>query len=440
MPMSDVIQVNISSASAKVAAAGFGILLLMSPNAAWVERSRTYADIDGVAADWAPTTPEYIALSKALSQDIRPERVMVGRCALKPTQTYTISVRVVANLTTYRVKVGANTATFTSDASALNDEIVAGLVTQINLLTGDTTTATATGAGGSQVVTMTGNAAGNFDNVEAVDLALLQVTQTHADPGSVTDLTAIKNETNAFYAVANMFNSKAVVDAIAAWAETNKKAFFYSTNDGATVNTPLSGTDDVAESTRSNNYDYTVGIYHPSTGAFAHMAWLGKCLPLDPGSETWKFKSLTGVPTYTASVTELTNAASKNLNVYESLTSVTAITTEGVAAGGEYFDVVRFCDWLAARIGEDVLAAQINNPKIGYTDDGVAILEAIVRRWMEEGERVGGLRKGTYTVIAGKVADQLVADRTVRVYKGLKFNAQLAGAIHKTVINGNVTV
>lgn len=440
MALSDIIQVNISSATAKVAAAGFGIALLLSFTAAWVERTRTYSDIDGVAADWAPTTVEYKALSRMLSQEIRPEKVMVGRCALKPTQVYVISIRTVANSTLYQVKVGANTASFTSDSSATNDEIVAGLVTQINLLSGDTTTAAATGSVGSQVVTMTANAAGNWDEVEVLDRNLMQLAQTHVDPGVATDLAAIKNESNAFYAVANTHNSKLMVDAIAAWAETNKKAFFYQTVDGATINTALSGTDDVAESTRAAAYDYTVGIYHPNSGAFADCAWLGKCLPLDPGSETWKFKVLAGVSAYKLTETEITNARGKNLNVYEPVTPTNSMTSEGVTASGEFFDVIRFVDWLGARIGEDVLTAELNNPKIAYTDDGVAILEAIVKRWCEEGVRVGGLRPGTISVIAGKVADQLTADRAARVYKGLKFNAQLAGAIHKTVVNGNVTV
>lgn len=92
MSLDDIASITFTLANPGVTAAGFGVPLIASPNAAWVERTRTYTDIDGVGDDWGTGTPEYRAAQKMFSQDTGIERIMIGRCANKPTQKFSVGV------------------------------------------------------------------------------------------------------------------------------------------------------------------------------------------------------------------------------------------------------------------------------------------------------------------------------------------------------------
>ena len=130
----------------------------------------------------------------------------------------------------------------------------------------------------------------------------------------------------------------------------------------------------------------------------------------------------------------------KNINHY-TLTAGVAITRQGKTAGGEWIDVMRFVDWLKARMQERIYQQLVNLLKIPYTDQGVAIIENLVRAQLQEGIRVGGLAKDPeFTVTVPKVIDVSQTDRANRLLPDVKFNATLAGAIHKININGVVTV
>lgn len=440
MSLQDIAQVTITTQTAKAQAAGFGVPLILSANAAWAERTRTYTDLTGVGADFATTTPEYKAAAALFSQNPRPPKVVIGRLANKPTQRWSIGVASVLNLTTYKVRVGANTASFTSDGTATNDEIVAGLVAAINALAGDTVTASAVGSAGAQTVQLLGDAPANWNDVEVLDLNLLSIAQTHADPGVAADLAAILLENTTWYAIVNAYNSLAMVTAIAVWAEANGKLFLASTQDSAVITTAKSGTDDVGEALQAAAYARTALMYHPATGSFIGAAWAGRLLPLDPGSETWAYKALAGVAQYTLTPTQRANALAKNVNIYETVAGL-PMTNTGIVSAGEYIDVIRFRDWLVARIQERVASLLANANKVPFTDAGIAQVEAEVRAQLREGVGVGGLSENPMPkVTVPKAKDVSSADKAARTLRNVQFDAVLAGAIHSLVISGTVSV
>lgn len=443
MPLRDIVSIAISTESVKVLQAGFGIPLILSPNVAWAERTRTYTDLAGMSTDGFSTTgPEYLMASALFAQDPRPEKVVVGRLANKPTQRYTVTVKTVENSKKYQLRVRGNTAEFTADATATNDEIVAGLMAAVNALTGDTTTATtdSTGGVGAHKLLLTADAAGNWDAVESLDVNYLEVVQDHADPGAAADLGAIKLENDTWYAVLNAWNSKAMVTAIAAWVETAKKLFIAQTIDTPVISTAKSGTDDVAEALQAAAYARTALIYHPATDAFADAAWAGRGLPLDPGSETWALKTLAGVTAKSLTSTHITNLEAKGANWYETISGVN-VTRTGIVVEGEWIDVIRFRDWLEARLSERIFATLAKVNKVPYTDKGIATIEAEVRAQLQEGVDVGGLSSDPAPkVTVPKVSTVASADKNARILKNVKFDAQLAGAIHAIQINGTITV
>lgn len=451
MPLSDVVQISVSSNTATPTQAGFGVPLVLSAEATFAERARSYVDIDGAIADsFAATGPTVLALTALFSQNPRPVRAIVGRLANKPTQRWTIDLGSagILNSTRYRLQVvdalgHTLNADFTTDNTATEAELWVGMAAAFNALTGPTATAVNTGPNTSLVIT--GNAAGNWHGISVIDPngqydsgVYMSIVQDQADPGYAADLAAIKAVNNEWYAVCNPFNSELCVKAIAAYIEANNKLFVASIQDSATVTAVVGGTD-TADDLKDSAYARTACIYHPDNAQFIAAAWLGRCLPLDPGSETWKFKTLAGVSTYPLTSTHQTNLEAKHCNYYYTVAGLN-ITTQGTVAGNEYIDVIRFIDWLQARMSERIFGRLVDASKIPYTAAGFAIIDAAMRAQLKEGVAVGGIAPNTISTTIPRPEDENSTDRGNRLANNFLFSGTLAGAIHKLIVRGRVTV
>lgn len=439
MPLSDIVDVQITTLTGGVAQAGFGVPFILGYKALFIERIRFYTDPDGVATDFATTTPEYRAAAVAFSQNPRPERIAIGRGLLPPTQRFDYYVVNVVNSQKYSIMVGATQVDFTSDASATNDEIIAGLqAAAAAVATALGFTASVQGVVGSTFLRILGNAAGNWMDTEVLDLNYLKVEQNHADPGVATDLAQIKLIDNSWYGLLTLYNSKAYVSAAAGWTEANEKLYIAASLDSEIATVAEGSATDIAKTLKTSAYFRTALFYHQNNGKFADAAWAGLVLPFDPGSETWKFKTLAGVPATVLTTTWQTNITNKLCNFYYTIAGRN-ITAEGKVSSGEFIDVIRFRDWLKARLQERIFLMLANARKVPYTDAGIALVEAEVRAQLREGVDVGGLVDG-FTVIVPKAATVNPADKAARILRNVKFNAQLAGAIHAVKINGVISL
>ncbi len=109
MSFADIVNITFTLANPGVTVAGFGIPLIASPNATWVERTRTYNDMTGIAADWGTATPEYLAARVMFSQSTGIQQIMIGRCANKPTQRFSVGVFGTPTVgAVYKLRVAAN--------------------------------------------------------------------------------------------------------------------------------------------------------------------------------------------------------------------------------------------------------------------------------------------------------------------------------------------
>jgi len=444
MGLEQIVSIAISLQSSGLSQAGFGTPLILGYTPTWVERTRTYSDIDGVGADFATTAPEYKAAAVLFSQNPRPDQVVIGRGANKPTQRYKISVVTVANSKAYPVSVNGTVYTSTSDPTATNDEIATGIQAAIAAAcTAAGATAVVAGGVGTQYVEVTGNAAGNWFSLSVGDVAYLKLVQDHADPGIAADLAAIKLENNDWYALGTMFNSSACILAAAGFAESNGKLYVAATADSEVATVVESLATDVAKLLKTAAYFRTAAIYHHSPIAFADLAWLGRCLPLTPGSETWAFKTLATVPASTLTDTHKTNIAAKYANYYVTIANrnmTLGADNGGLVSGNEFIDTIRFRDWLQARMQERLVLLLATADKIPYTDAGIAQVENQVRAQLDDGITAGGIAPEPYTVTVPKAAAAAPADRAARILRNVKFSARLAGAIQKIVIQGVLTV
>ena len=235
-------------------------------------------------------------------------------------------------------------------------------------------------------------------------------------------------------------NSEAEILAAAAWIEARKKIFLCNTSDTEVVDNVV--TSDVMSDLQSFAYARTAIMYSQVRLLnWSGAAWGGNRLPSDPGSSTWAFKTLAGVQVDQnltggqASVIE-----SKGGNHYTVVAGVN-ITRYGIMASGEFIDIVRGIDWLDQRIKERIFGVLINNPKVPYTDTGVDLMRSQVLAQLNQGVGVGLLSPDPAPVVtAPKVADIDPADRANRILPDINFQATLAGAIHKLIISGVLSV
>lgn len=438
MSLSDHVSLTITQDSVGVARAGFGVPLILSATAAWVERVRFYNSLSDVAADFPVTTSaEYLAAAAMFSQAPRPARIAIGRSALKPTQVYTI-VPTERNSHTFKLTVRGKGVTpteiaVTSDSDATATEITTLLKDALNAVVGKNFTAT-----GTATCIVTGTAAGDWFSIEVANPADLAISQTHTDPGVATDLAAIQLENDEWYALVTLYNSKAYVQAAAAWIAAQKKIYVLDVNETAAITTSVGNTDTL-DALHTSGYARVMGAYHPSPAAMMAAAWLGRCLPLEPGSESWKFKSLAGVPPVALTATHRTNLVARKANSYQRVAGV-PMTWEGTTADGDFLDVQRGLDWLEDDMGKGVFGALAGASKVPYTDAGVAVVESEMRASLRRAVNRGILAADPEpTVSVPRVADVSTSDKSLRILPDAKFTGVLAGAVHKVNLSGVVS-
>lgn len=429
--LSDIVQVLITSIASKVTQAGFGVPMILSYSAAWTERVREYSSLTAVQTDFATTTPEYKQAARVFSQSPRPPKLLIGRCALKPTLRFAITPAVI-NTYTYRMTINGTTVSFTSDGTATIAEVIAGLKAAIDALALPITVTDQT-----TFMRIIANTPGAFFSVGASD-ANIAVAQDHADPGVATDLAAIVLERSDWYGLLTHFNSKAFIEGAALWVEANKRLYLASTCDSAIRNTVSSGTDDVGESLKALSYKKTALVDGVSSEDFGDAGIMGLCFTYTPGEETWKFKTLTGVPVASYTSTQRANLRAKNVNFYETTAGVNMFE-EGYASSGDYIDLVRYLDFLEARIQERVFSKLSTAKKVPFNDDGIAIVSTEVKGQLQSDENREAINPG-WSVAVPKLSSVALADKSTRTLRDVTFSAVYAGAIHSVRIDGTVTV
>lgn len=442
MALSDHVTLTLQDGSLGVARAGFGIPLILSVNAAWAERVRTYTDLEGVGDDFATTSPEYLAASALFSQEPHPETIKIGRAVGKPTVVYTLNITTVEHSHTYKLLVKGpgiteTTVEYAADSATTDGEIVVGLVAALNAVTGNTYLA----AGTTSPFTITADAAGTWFSVESLEPGYVKIDLTHAEPATTiaTDLTAIRAEDDAWYCLYTLpaYNSDAYVKAAAAAIEPLKKIYCADLSMSETA-TLADGGGDTADDLQGLNYDRTFTVYHPSPASMNGAAWLGTRLPWDPGKATWKFAQPDGVTAVNATATHATNLVAKNCNFLQTTAGID-IMREGVMVGGEFIDKIRDLDYLEDDLTKSVYEVLAAALKVPYTNQGIAMIENAIRGSLLRAVALG-IIDSDFTITVPKVINTSANDRAIRRLSGVKFSCRMQGAVHKVTITGVVSV
>ena len=261
-----------------------------------------------------------------------------------------------------------------------------------------------------------------------------------ADADWTASLSAIAAEEDDWYFFIITSDTEADVLAASAYAETNTKLYFYSSNNADIVDGTVDT--DIASQIQALNRDRSIGIYNPFTVGeriYPESAWPGEAGPYTPGSQTWAYKTLSGVASYALTSAQRTAAFAKNCNIYTRVAGVD-VTEEGKVASGEWIDIIRGTDQLEARIQENIFAELSQIRKIPYTDEGVSIISNLIRAAMSESARADFLVEDSIEINVPNVADVNPNDRADRLLPDVSFSATLQGAVHKTSIRGTLSV
>lgn len=436
MALDDLVSVSITTQTTSVSRAGFGVPLLLAQHNFWPDIVRTFGNklSDLVSAGVPVGHPIYRMFQAVVAQNPKVTQVKVGKRVLQATASYGITPvdtaeGVVSKIT---ATVGATSEEYahTNGPAETPTTIATALHTLVNAGTLAITSTDNTGD-----ITIAGDNAGDVVLIET-SRGVDQVNDT-PDPGIVTDYTACKLDDPAFYGVLIDSESKAEIAAMAAAVETEARLFVAATADDE-VRKDTTG--NIGETLDAASYARTAVLYHHSPLYYAAAAWVGNRFPSDPGSSTWKYKTLAGVPVSPVDANDTAAMKANHVNWYEDVAGV-GITCDGWTASGEYIDITRFVDWLTARIQERFFALLVNNPKLPFTDGSGDLVRAQLGAQLQEGINRGGLAADPAPlVIVPLVATVSTANRAGRILPDVEFQATLAGAIHELVITGTLSV
>jgi hypothetical protein len=282
--------------------------------------------------------------------------------------------------------------------------------------------------------------------------ALVAIGREDAGDANITaTLDAIFAESRDFFGLILAERDKTKQTDTAIWAAVNYRIFATASSEAA-----IADTTDVADTTSlaalykaaSNAY---VSLFFDSNAATQYIdaAYLGHILPKKAGSYTGAFKTLGGVTIDNLTTTQSKNCHDKFCNTYEELGEVNVVL-DGFVSSGEYTDITVFIEWVRNRMTENIWSLQVNSDKIPYTDPGLNTIDNGMKQTLDIGQKNGGIsphtfnpttkvRTGGYETFVPLAADVPQVDKLNREFNDGTFTAWLAGAIHKTVINGVVT-
>lgn len=261
---------------------------------------------------------------------------------------------------------------------------------------------------------------------------------TAAPAGITTDLDGIRDVDDDWYGLVLDSQGAAEIAVARAWTESKRKIFLAQSGDDGCAD--ANSTTDILATTHAANVGRSGIFYQPSIARdWLAASLMAGVLPLDPGSETWAFKTARGVTIYPLTDTKQTAVLNKKGNTYTVIAGL-SLTKNGTTGSGEFIDIVRGVDWMVARMKERVIFILANNPKLAYTDGSGQLLGGECDAVLQAGIKANFLAADPPpTVIVPRVSAQAPADRAARYFPGIRFSGRLAGAIHKLDFTGTVS-
>lgn len=174
MPLSNIVNVQITRETQTVSEPGFGTPMILGTNKNWNDLVRQYSNMQEVAVDFNPYDAEYIAAQDVFSQPVTPPYILIGR---RTVDTVGIEVETALPAQTYTATINGHAVSINSTPS-IQDSVVtlSGIVTSIitfgsSFVTGNSTIVTVNGTPLTAVPFDTNNATTLSDIATEIETA-----------------------------------------------------------------------------------------------------------------------------------------------------------------------------------------------------------------------------------------------------------------------------
>jgi len=453
MSLDEIVQVTIDRETQSVSRAGFGTILIVGPNASFAGRLQYYTDLSSLALDLTGgvNDPEYKMAEVVFGQSPRPERVAIGRIDGGDANLIeSLNAIVLEQPDFYMVCITSNQEADQDLLAAwvLSNERIAAIRSDdlaiINETDANDSLTKCVIAFDADLIT------GNLIDMDVNSVSMPQVAFNTDHDTTMDDLvTALDGMTG--------------VDAELYGDADNRKVRISSPGVNILIENALV-TGGVSQANITIKYasigaelkdesNDRAGVFYHSESAssvYPDAGFLGTIATYTPGSYTGAYKQLSNVSVIDLTPTQSKNAHDKNVNTYQEIGGVN-VTRYGTVAEGEYYDIMVGIDWTKARIQESIYSLLVNQPKVPYTEEGIASVESAIATVLDIGianglfsphafdptskERIGG-----YFIEVPALSSIPTQDKADRFLQNVKFTAWLAGAIHKVKVEGTVTL
>ena len=287
-------------------------------------------------------------------------------------------------------------------------------------------------------------------------IAPIQVTSTTVNSETVTTpetaaTTAARAiETEGWFVCCPVGLDSTNLAGLAAFIETKEKMMlytetaFFGNSDTAAIGATYTRSAGIfgKESSAQADADIPVKNKYGMAVAFA-VSWLS----YPAGSETAAYKKMIDVKPAKLISTERAALNSACLTYYTTVGNVD-VTIGGKVMAGEWMDVIRFRDWLKNDMSQRVVALFLANPKVPFTDAGIALVHNAVESSLKAGQEAGGIVPDEYDEDGNETLGFEVSvptatsvsseNKMARILPDIMFRAHLSGAIHVTTITGTL--
>ena len=287
------------------------------------------------------------------------------------------------------------------------------------------------------------------DCFESVGLsgAIVAITVGTADTTKAENLIAaieeLRDIDDDFYFVLTDVTDEACVTALAEWAESTEP----------TEAALGAGVEDhrkfyvgqVMNKAYVNNYGRTCILYVDDPAEWADAALVGCVGPFWPESVTWKWKRPDGITLPDLRDSERDTLEENRVNFLTAEYKHEYIKN-GICGDGNFVDNVLGADYITYQIRENLYEIFLANKKIGYTDEGFAIVGAGVFSALNRAVDLHIVAKdaesqvGVYTVQIPKRADATDEQARNRQMPNIEWEALLEGAVHGVKVRGVLSV
>ena len=202
----------------------------------------------------------------------------------------------------------------------------------------------------------------------------------------------------------------------------------------------------VSGATISGN-ERTVMFVHTdsdNTVLYPEATLVGATAGQEAGSINYKNMKLKGL--HPAALTEAQLAAIEAAHALAFVEKAGyGVTSDGKTTSDEYIDIIDSKDWIIQQIEYRTQVALIENKKIPYDNNGIAMLENICVNVLKEAANNGMIAVNDdgdfdYSVSYKPRSETLGTDRARRAYVEGTFTFALAGAIDTVEINGTIEI